>query len=181
MCRNLSRMYVPLILDLGLTWNLFYLYWIRFHAWIIESRLLFIPSTQGAWQTKCTDSVLLVAAICLSCLGMGREEALAGHGSVQCVAVAATQFSTCKISPMPLWTYSLRCWITILSLPKSARMSLWCSPVISMRTAFTSVYNRSAPCSQAVVFHTIKPHRWPLSCRGCKDLSFFLFVGDGGH
>lgn len=116
-----------------------------------------------------------LGTICLSWLGMGgRRKRWLSTVVYKCVAIAATQFSMCKISTMPLRTYSLRCWITILYPPKSARMPLWCSPVISIRTALASVYNRSAPCSWTVVFHTIKPHRWPLPSQGCQYLSLFF-------
>lgn len=116
----------------------------------------------------------------LELAGDGRRKHWLSPVVCKCVAIAATQFSMCKISTVPLCTYSLRRWFTALYLPESARRSLWCSPVIALRTALASVYNRSAPCSWTVVFHTIKLHRWPLSCQGCQYLSLF-FLGVGGH
>lgn len=96
----------------------------------------------------------------------------------KCVAITATQFSMCKISTIPSWTYSLRWWITVLDFSKGARLSLWCSPVIYMSTALASVFITGTPLAvEPVVFHTIKPHIWLLSCQGCKYLSFFLLRG----
>lgn len=95
----------------------------------------------------------------------------------KCVTVAATQFSMCKISTIPLWTHSLRCWITILHLLKRARVSLWCSPVIYMRTTLASVFITGIPLvEEPVVFHTINlTYDFSLSYPSCKHLSFFFW------
>lgn len=150
-------MYFPLILDLGLTLNLFYLYWLWFHPWIMKRRLLVMLSTQGAWQTKCMDSMLLLATICSRWLVKGQRRKHLLHTIIcKCVAITATRFSMCKISTIPLWTNSLRCRITILYLLRGARMSLWCSPVIYMSTTLALVFVTGTPlASEPVVFHTI--------------------------
>ena len=119
-----------------------------------------------------------MATICLRRLGKGqRRTCLPSTIICKRVTVAATQFSMCKISTIPLWTHSLRCWITILCLLKSARVSLWCSPVIYMRTALASVFIAGTPLvEETVVFHTINlTYHFPLSCPACKHLSFFFW------
>lgn len=118
--------------------------------------------------------MLLLATICLRCLGVGqRRKHLLNAVVGKCVAIPATQFSMCKISTMPLWTYSLRCWITILYLPEGARTSLWCRPVISLTTAFTSVYNRSSPCSWANCF---SHHKTSCVIAVLSGLYIFVFI-----
>lgn len=167
-------MYFPLILDLGLTLNLSYLYWIWFHAWIMKSRLACAfnikePDRQNArilcfsWPPSVWDG-----------RWRGREESTCCTEIIcKYVAIIATRFSMCKISTIPLWTNSLRCWITVLYLPRSARMSLWCSLVIYISTTLASVFITGIPFAfEPVVFHTINPHIWRLSCWGCKHLSF---------
>lgn len=128
---------------------------------------------------KCTDSLLLLAAICLRWLGEGqRRKHLLCTVICKRVAIIATRFSMCKISTIPLWTNSRRCWITILYLPRSARMSLWCGPVIYMSTTLASVFITGIPFAfEPVVFRTIKPHIWLLCRWGCKHLSFFFGEG----
>lgn len=119
-----------------------------------------------------------MATICLRRLGKGqRRTRLPSTITCKCVTVAATQFSMCKISTIPLWTHSLRCWITILCLPKSARVSLWCSPVVYTRTTLASVFIAGIPLvEEAVVFHTINlMYHFSLSCPGCEHLSFFFW------
>lgn len=122
---------------------------------------------------KCTDSLLLLAAICLRWLGEGQRKHLLCPVICKRVAIIATRFSMCKISTIPLWTNSRRCWITILYLPRSARMSLWCGPVIYMSTTLASVFITGIPFAfEPVVFHTIKPHIW-LLCRWAVNICLF--------
>lgn len=120
--------------------------------------------------------MLLMATIYLRRLGTGqRRTRLLPVIICKCVAITATQFIMCKISTIPSWTYSLRCWIIMLYLPKSARVSLWCSPVIYMRTPLASVFITGISLVvEPVVFHTIKPYIWLLG-PGCKHLSFFFW------
>ena len=118
-----------------------------------------------------------MTTICSRRLGKGQRMRLPSMIICKCVTIAATQFSMCKIPTMPLWTHSLRCWITILHLLKRARVSLWCSPVIYLRTTLASVFITGIPLvEEPVVFHTINlTYDFSLSYPGCKHLSFFFW------
>lgn len=104
--KNYINLFIMLS-DLRSWLNFFHFCWIWFHAQITKSRLLFILPKQGTWQTKCTDPVLLLATICLGWLGKGQRRK---HWlcTIICklAAITAAQFSMCKISAIPLRTYS---------------------------------------------------------------------------